>query len=481
MAEKLIFDYSQRGKGGIELINLNINDVKLEECIDEELVRDNLNLPEVTEIDVIRHYTKLSRENFGVDIGFYPLGSCTMKYNPKINEDLASLEGFLNIHPLQPDDSIQGILEILYTFEKYLCSLFGYNKFTFQPVAGAHGELTGLMLIKAYHESRNEKSRNIILIPDSSHGTNPASASQVGYVTKTISSTKDGEINIEELEKNIDKNIAGLMLTNPNTLGLFDRNILKISDLIHKAGGLVYYDGANANATLGKARPGDLGFDIAHLNLHKTFSTPHGGGGPGAGPIGVKKHLTEFLPQPVIDKKDNSYKLIFNLEKNIGKVHSFYGNINVIIKAYIYLLGLGSKGLEKVSEIAVLNANYLKAKLKDYFNIPYDRVCQHEFVISLKEEKIKYGIKALDVAKRLIDYGIHPPTVYFPLIVQECLMIEPTETESKNTLDEFCDAMINIYREIRENPDVLKEAPHDTPVKRLDEVKAVKEPKLRWI
>lgn len=481
MPEELIFNYSQTGRNKIELLGLDINEVSTENCIKRELLRDDLKLPDVAEVDVVRHYTRLSHENFGIDLGFYPLGSCTMKYNPKINEDLSSLNGFLNIHPHQLQITVQGILELLYSFEEYLCRLFGYDKFTFQPVAGAHGELTGLLIMKAYHEGRGEKNRNIILTPDSAHGTNPASASLVGYKTKTISSTKEGEIDIGELKNSLDENLAGLMLTNPNTLGLFDRNVLAISELVHNAGGLVYYDGANANATLGKARPGDLGFDIAHLNLHKTFATPHGGGGPGAGPLGVKENLIKYLPEPIIEKDGENYKLFSGGDKSIGKVHSFYGNINVIIKAYVYLLGLGSKGIKNVSEIAVLNANYLCAKLKKYFTIPYDRLCQHEFVIGLKEEKAKYGIKALDVAKRLIDYGFHPPTIYFPIIVQECLMIEPTETESKQTLDEFCEAMINIYHEIRENPDLLREAPHNTPVARLDEVKAVKEPRVKWI
>ena len=480
MSEKLIFDYSQDGRVGVVLPKNDISEINLEDCLAREYLRDNLNLPQVTEVDTVRHYTRLSRENYGVDLGFYPLGSCTMKYNPKINEDIAGLSGFTYIHPHQPDVSSQGILELIYSFEEYLCHLFGYDKFTFQPVAGAHGELTGLLLIKAYHEDKGDEKRKIILIPDSAHGTNPATVASVGYKCGTIPSTKDGEIDLNELKKHLGEELAGLMLTNPNTLGLYDRNILEISKLVHESGGLLYYDGANANANIGKARPGDLGFDIAHLNLHKTFSTPHGGGGPGSGPIGVKERLVKYLPEPIITKNNEGYNLISHSQKSIGKVHSFYGNVNVVIKAYVYILSLGSVGLKKMSEMAVLNANYLLARLKKYYNIPYDRFCQHEFVLSLKEEKNKYGIRALDVAKRLIDYGFHPPTVYFPLIVSECLMIEPTETESKETLDEFCEAMIKIHKEIEQNPEILLESPHKTPVFRLDEVKAVKEPKLKW-
>ncbi|MBU0581391.1 MAG: aminomethyl-transferring glycine dehydrogenase subunit GcvPB, partial [Candidatus Margulisbacteria bacterium] len=366
---------------------------------------------------------------------------------------------------------------LLYNFEQYLCSLFGYARFTLQPAAGAHGELTGLLIMRAYHLSRKDKKRKKIIVPDSSHGTNPASSSSVGYETVVIPS-KDGHVDLEKLKATLNDETAGLMLTNPNTLGLFEKEIVEITNLVHQAGGLVYYDGANANATLDIVRPGDMGFDICHLNLHKTFATPHGGGGPGSGPVGVTKELVPFLPKPMIDKKGDKYTLNNKLLKSVGKVHAFYGNISVILRAYAYTRMLGKQGLRNVSEDAILNANYLMAKLKDYYEVPYPQYCKHEFVISAKNLKRDYNIKALDIAKRLIDYGFHPPTIYFPLIVNECLMIEPTETESKETLDKFIEAMIKIAKEAKENPQLLLDAPHNTPVRRLDEVKAVKEPKL---
>lgn len=475
MPEPTIFDYSKKDRQAYTLPTFTDIEVSLPETLKRS---SELKLPEVAEIDIVRHYVKLSQQNFAVDTGFYPLGSCTMKYNPKINEKIAANPVFSNLHPLQTEDTVQGILELLYNFEQYLCSLFGYKRFTLQPAAGAHGELTGLLIMRAYHLSRNDTKRKTIIVPDSSHGTNPASSSSVGYKTVVIPSKQNGHVDLAALKKVLNAETAGFMLTNPNTLGLFEEEIIEITKIVHQAGGLTYYDGANANATLDIVRPGDMGFDICHLNLHKTFATPHGGGGPGSGPVGVVKQLVPFLPKPMIDKKGNKFILNNNLPKSVGKVHTFYGNIGVIIRAYAYTRMLGKQGLRQVSENAILNANYIMAKLKGYYDVPYSQFCKHEFVISAKNFKKDYNIKALDIAKRLIDYGFHPPTIYFPLIVNECLMIEPTETESKETLDKFIEAMIQIAKEAKENPKLLQEAPHNTPVKRLDEVKAVKEPKL---
>ncbi|MBU1027337.1 MAG: aminomethyl-transferring glycine dehydrogenase subunit GcvPB [Candidatus Margulisbacteria bacterium] len=485
--EELLFEKSSAGRKAYSLPDLDVPAEKIEKLIPKELLRENLDLPELSEVDVIRHFTRLSQKNFGVDTGFYPLGSCTMKYNPKVNEEVAKLEGFTDIHPYQPAEEVQGILELLYNFEQYLCAVLGYDAFTFQPAAGAHGELTALLMIKAYHDdnlklkSQNSKVRNKIIIPDSAHGTNPASVTMVGYEAVVVKSNGRGNIDIDALRKAAGEDTAGLMLTNPNTLGLFDEHIVEIAEIIHKAGGLLYYDGANANAILGYCRPADLGFDVAHFNLHKTFATPHGGGGPGSGPVGVNKKLEPFLPIPRVVKQGANFKLqTKNFKKSIGRVHSFHGNINVIVKAYAYLRSLGAKGLKEVSENAVLNANYVMNRLKEYYYLPYDRICQHEFVISAKWQKEKYGVKALDIAKRLLDYGFHPPTIYFPLIVEEAMMIEPTETESKETLDEFCDAMIKIAKECETDPEKVKNAPHTTPVRRLDETKAARELNLRW-
>ncbi|MFH1826267.1 MAG: aminomethyl-transferring glycine dehydrogenase subunit GcvPB [bacterium] len=475
---QLIFDKSGPGRKAYSLPELDVPAEDIAKLIPPEMLREELNLPELAEVDVVRHFTNLSRKNFGVDNGFYPLGSCTMKYNPKVNEEVAKLPGFTNIHPYQPAEEVQGMLELLYNFEQYLCAIFGYEAFTFQPAAGAHGELTALMMIKAYHGSKG--GRSVIIVPDSSHGTNPASVSMVGFQTVVVKSDQRGNIDIDALAKAVGDDTAGIMLTNPNTLGLFDEHILKVAEIVHKAGGLLYYDGANANATLGVCRPADLGFDVAHFNLHKTFATPHGCGGPGAGPVGVSKKLEPFLPVPRIVKEGTNYKFQSTNPKSIGKVHSFHGNINVIVKAYAYIRSLGAQGLREVAENAVLNANYMMNRLKEYYYLPYDRTCQHEFVISAKWQKEKYGVKALDIAKRLLDYGFHPPTIYFPLIVEEALMIEPTETESKETLDRFCEAMIAIAKECETNPDSVKNAPHTTPVKRIDEAKAARDLKLRW-
>ena len=482
----LIFSKSVVGREGFSLPDCDISLKKLDQLIPPELIRNNLNLPELAEVDVVRHFTNLSRRNFGVDNGFYPLGSCTMKYNPKVNEEVVALEGFANLHPLQSSEEIQGVLELLYNFEQYLSELFGFKAFTFQPAAGAHGELTALLMIKAYHQEQLKikksqlKTRNKIIIPDSAHGTNPASVTMVGYETVVVKSNERGNIDVASLKKVVGDDTAGLMITNPNTLGLFDEHILEVAEIIHQAGGLLYYDGANANATMGICRPADLGFDVAHFNLHKTFATPHGCGGPGAGPVGVNARLEPFLPVPRVLKQGTRYKMQdTDFPNTIGKVHSFHGNVGVVIKAYAYLRSLGAEGLREASENAVLNANYMMKRLKDHYFLKYDRTCQHEFVISAKWQKEKYGVRALDIAKRLIDYGYHPPTIYFPLIVEEALMIEPTETESKETLDKFCDAMIAIAKECEENPDLVKSAPQSTPVKRIDEARAARDLKLR--
>jgi len=477
---KLIFELSKEGRKAYTLPKLDIEEKPLENILPQQMMRkEEIELPEVSEVDIIRHYTLLSNKNYGVDTGFYPLGSCTMKYNPKINEDMASLVGFTALHPYQPVETVQGALKLMYELENMLSEITGMDKFSLQPAAGAHGELTGLMIIKAYHEHRNDKKRKKIIVPDSAHGTNPASATVAGFDVIEIKSNKEGAIDLAALKAVLNDEVAGLMLTNPSTLGLFEENIVEIARLVHEAGGLLYYDGANLNAIMGITRPGDMGFDVVHLNLHKTFSTPHGGGGPGAGPVGVKKELADFLPVPVIEFKDGIYSLNYDRPLSIGKVRSFYGNFNVLIKAYSYILTMGAEGLKRASEMAVLNANYLKEKLKNHYKVAVDKVCMHEFVLAGLLEKVN-DIRTLDVAKRLIDYGFHPPTIYFPLIVDEAIMIEPTETESKETLDAFIEAMIKISEEAKENPQLLKEAPHNTPVRRVDEVLAARNPVLKW-
>jgi len=467
---KLIFEKSIAGRKGVSLPEL---DVEKKEVIPQALLRENNNLPELSEVDVIRHFTELSRKNFGVDNGFYPLGSCTMKYNPKINEDVSRLAGFVSLHPYNKFN--QGALELMYELGEDLKEITGMDGVTLQPAAGAHGELTGLMLVKAYFEDKGEE-RKVILTPDSSHGTNPATSSMCGFKTITIKSNGEGQVDIEDLKKNLTSEVACVMLTIPNTLGIFEERILEITKLIHYNGSLVYMDGANMNAMVGVAQPGKMGVDVLHLNLHKTFSTPHGCGGPGAGPVCVNKDLEEFLPNPRIEKGEVCY-MFCEYSKSIGKVKAFYGNFGVIIKAYTYIKALGAKGLRKVAENAVLNANYMKEKLKKHYNLPYDYLCKHEFV--LNDEGIPNHITTNDIAKRLLDYGFHPPTVYFPLNVQGAIMIEPNETEGKEMLDKFIDVMIKIKDEATNDPEIVKNAPITTVVKKLDAVKAARDPELR--
>ena len=481
--EKLIFEKGAPGRRAATLPALDVPARPLVDLIPADLLRDEpAPLPEVSEIEVVRHYTHLSQRNFGVDTGFYPLGSCTMKYNPKINEDMAALPGFARLHPLAHESLTQGALQLLYELEGYLAEIAGMRRVTLQPAAGAHGEITGLMIIKAYHESRGEGARNIVLIPDGAHGTNPASATLADYTTVELRSDHRGGVDLAHLEELLAAHpdqVAALMMTNPNTLGVFDEQIVEIARRVHEAGGQLYYDGANANAILGITRPGDMGFDVVHFNLHKTCSTPHGGGGPGAGPIGVAEHLVRFLPGPLPAKGPEGYFWEDAGPQSIGRVRANSGNFLVLVRAYTYLRTNGPDGLRHVSESAVLNANYIMRQLQDLYDLPYDRTCMHEFVFSANRQK-RHDVHALDIAKRLLDFGIHPPTIYFPLIVSEALMIEPTETETRETLDEFIAAMRQIAREAEEQPELVLEAPHVTPVGRLDQTQAARKPDLRW-
>jgi len=475
---KLIFEKSKSGRIGYTLPALSQRE-KVTLNIPEKLLRSKEpELPEVSEVDVIRHFIHLSILNYHIDKGFYPLGSCTMKYNPKVNDYAASLPGFTDVHPLQPEKTVQGALRLMKELEEYLAEISGMDAVSLQPAAGAHGEFTGIKIIRKYHETQGNP-RKYVLIPDSAHGTNPASVTLSGYIAKTIKSNEKGLINLEELEANLNEEVAAFMITNPNTLGLFEVEIMKIADMVHSVGALMYLDGANMNAFIGQIRPGDTGFDVMHFNLHKTFSTPHGGGGPGSGPVGVKKFLEPYLPIPRIIEKNGKLALSYDFPHSIGKIHSFYGNFLVMIKAYTYIRMLGKEHIRRVSEDAVINANYLRVKLQEHYDLPYKSICMHEFVLSGKFLK-KYGVRTLDVAKRLLDYGFHAPTIYFPLIVPEALMIEPTETESKETLDAFVEAMTKIKEEAINNPDILHGAPHNTPVRRLNEALAAKQLKVKW-
>ena len=489
--EKLIFEKGAPGRRTATMAAMDVPTEPLESMIPAGMLRkEPAPLPEVSEIEVVRHYTHLSQRNFGVDTGFYPLGSCTMKYNPKINEDMAGLPGFARIHPLQPESSVQGAIQLIYELEQYLAEIVGMARVTLQPSAGAHGELTGLMLIKAYHQSQGQGHRNIVLIPDNAHGTNPASATLADYKSVEVKTDPGtGGIDVNDLRALLEANaanIAAIMMTNPNTLGLFDSKVVEIAQLVHEAGGQLYYDGANANAVLGITRPGDMGFDVVHFNLHKTFSTPHGGGGPGAGPIGVKEHLVPFLPDSLpakgesLDKSGTYYYWQDSGPQSIGKVRANMGNFGVLVRAYTYIRTYGPDGLLHVAQSAILNANYLKHELASDYNIAYPQTCQHEFVATAERQKEESGVTALDVAKRLLDFGMMAPTIYFPLIVHEALMIEPTETETRETLDYFVSVMKQIAEESRTNPELIKTAPHTTVVGRLDQALAARKPNLRW-
>ena len=481
--DKLIFEISRPGRVGYSLPKSNLVDytvISLPSNLQRETPAE---LPEVSELDVVRHYTNMSNKNFGVETGFYPLGSCTMKYNPKINEEMASHAAFKGLHPLQSEDTVQGALAIYYHTARALSELTGLADFTLNPYAGAHGELTGLMVMRQYHLMRGDAQRTRVIVPDSAHGTNPASAAVCGLEIVEVKSTADGTVDTNDLKGLLDDTIAGIMMTNPNTLGIYETQVVEIARLVHEAGGLLYYDGANLNPMLGTSRPGDMGFDIMHINLHKTFSTPHGGGGPGSGPVGVAAHLVDCLPNPRVTFADGKYK-IENLKLKIesgkacGRVSAFMGNFGVVMRAYTYILSLG-KEIKHVGPIATLNANYVKESLRDAYYLPIDTVCKHEFVFDGLADK-STGVTTLDIAKRLLDYGYHAPTIYFPLLFHQSIMIEPTETESKETLDDFIDIMHRVAEEAIADPDMVKSAPHTTPVRRLDETTAAKNPLLKY-
>ena len=470
--EPFLWEIGKKGRHGFSLPDRDTGSYPMP----EDLIREDLDFPDLSEVDVIRHYTRLSQWNFGVDAGMYPLGSCTMKYNPKINEKMVSLPGFAGAHPLLPTDLCQGILKLMLALENHLGEITGMDAVTLQPAAGAHGELAGMLIFYAYHKSKGSQ-RSKIIIPDTAHGTNPASAALCGYRPVPVKSNEQGILSPETIQEVMDEETAGIMVTNPNTLGLFEEHIQKIADIVHEKDGLVYCDGANMNAIMGMADMGAIGTDVLHLNLHKTFSTPHGGGGPGSGPVCVKKHLERFLPVPRVVEKDGGYVLSEDFPESVGKLHAFYGNTGVMIKAYSYILSMGAENLQKASQLAVLNANYIKEKLKGVFHLAYDRPCMHECVFSDKFQEAN-KITTLDIAKRLMDYGFHPPTIYFPLVVHGSLMVEPTDTESKENIDRFIEACEAIAQEAKENPDVLKNAPHHSKVRRLDETAAARRPCL---
>ncbi|WP_217586689.1 aminomethyl-transferring glycine dehydrogenase subunit GcvPB [Lentibacillus saliphilus] len=476
----LIFERSKEGRTSFSLPELDVPETNLDQEFENVYVRQTApDLPEVSELEIMRHYTGLSNRNYGVDSGFYPLGSCTMKYNPKMNEDVARLPGFSHIHPYQHPDSVQGAMEMMYDLQTALREITGMYEVSLQPAAGAQGEWTGLMMIRAFHEANGDFNRTKVIVPDSAHGTNPASATVAGFEAVTVKSNEKGLVDLEHLREVVGEDTAALMLTNPNTLGLFETEILEMEKIIHDAGGKIYYDGANLNAIMGYARPGDMGFDVVHLNLHKTFTGPHGGGGPGSGPVGVSKELEPFLPKPLLVKQDNKFVFEYNRPQSIGRVKPYYGNFGINLRAYTYIRTMGAEGLKKASEYAVLNANYMMRKLEDTYHLPYAQHCKHEFVLSGRKQK-KLGVRTLDIAKRLLDYGYHPPTIYFPLNVEEALMVEPTETESKETLDGFIDTMIQIAKETETEPELVQDAPHTTVVKRMDETTAARKPILRY-
>ncbi len=479
MDSQVIFELSKPGKRSFVFPKCDVPLTDVKQIIPEKYLRQTKpELPEVGELEIVRHYTNLSRKNFSIDTHFYPLGSCTMKYNPKIHEEVVKFPGFSHLHPYAPEAWSQGVLQVLYDLEQSLCEISGMDRVSLQPAAGAHGELLGLLLARAYHTEISGNPRKKVILPDSAHGTNPSSAHIAGYEVVTIKTDANGEVDIKQLKELADEETAALMITNPNTLGLFERQILEIQKIMHDVGALLYYDGANLNPLLGVARPGDMGFDIVHINVHKTFTTPHGGGGPGAGPVGVKERLIKYLPTPTVEKVGDKYTLKHDNPDSIGKIRSFVGSVGILIRAYTYIRSLGQEGLEKVGKGAIINANYLLAKLKKVYTLPHDRICMHEFVISSKG--VGKDLHALDVAKRLIDMNIHPPTIYFPLIVPEAIMVEPTETESKQTLDDFVEAMTQIVKESNENPELLHQSPQTMPITRPDETAAARQPKLRW-
>ncbi|MSQ31984.1 MAG: glycine dehydrogenase subunit 2 [Dehalococcoidia bacterium] len=454
-------------------------DVPLSDMPPAELLRDDLHFPEVSEPQLIRYFTHLSTLNYGVDSGIYPLGSCTMKYNPKLHEDAVRLPGFANVHPIQPDETAQGALQLMHNLQTYLAEITGTSAVSLAPLAGAHGEFTGLQMFRAYHLEHGQIQRKRVLIPDSAHGTNPATAAMLGFTVTSVATDNDGNVDMDALHKELGTDVVGLMITLPSTLGLFERHIVEICKAVHEAGGLVYGDGANMNALLGQVKPGALGFDVVHLNLHKTFSTPHGGGGPGSGPVCVSETLRDYLPDAVVVKIANNTYKFHRPAKSIGKIAAFNGNFGMLVRAYAYIRILGAEGLKSISENAVINANYVLAKLKGDYLLPYQRLCMHEVIFSAKRQK-EHNVRALDVAKRLIDYGFHPPTMYFPLIVEEALMIEPTESEGREGLDAFIDAMLSIAREVEEQPELVRNAPYSAPMTRLDEARAARQPVLRW-
>lgn len=477
--DKLIFELSKKGRMGYSLPENKLPEYSFK-AIPTALQRGiETGLPEVSEPEVVRHYTNISNRNFGLDTGFYPLGSCTMKYNPKINEEMAALPAFTSLHPLQPAETAQGALEVYYNLSQSLAEIAGLAAFTLNPFAGAHGELAGLMIMKQYHMKRGDLKRTKVIVPNSAHGTNPASAMVCGMDVIEVQSTPEGTIDVEALKPLLDETIAGIMMTNPNTLGIFETKIMEIASLVHAAGGLLYYDGANLNPLLGQCRPGDMGFDIMHINLHKTFSTPHGGGGPGSGPVGVAERLVEYLPNPQIKKEDDRYFFVEGKDA-IGSVSAFTGNFGVMMRAYTYILSLGKENLKRVGELATLSANYIKESLKEYYELPIKGICKHEFVFDGLADK-STGVTTLDIAKRLLDHGYHAPTIYFPMLFHQSIMIEPTETESLETIDEFIAVMKKIATEAIEDPETVKTAPHTTPVRRLDETTAARKPILRYV